>query len=168
MKKRNRRRFDFKTSGWIVFVNDLKYCVFFSSIQWQTAWTFNEFFYWPLFFFSKKKLRLVYQKWRWRWIKWYEGRQVENHDPTVVMFCCPWFVVDLWISSIWSVLSLSKLVGNLLSKLDWQCRYNFLQKFGRPKTFCLKIFSGIKKKTLKIFEAFFCFHFADRRLINAG
>ena len=97
-------------------------------------------FYWSLFFFSKKKLRLVYQKWRWRWIKWYEGRQVENHDPTVVMFCCPWFVVDLCISSIWNVLSLSKIVGATFSKLDWQCLYGIFRICGRLKTSGLDIF----------------------------
>ena len=147
MKKWNRRRFDFKISGWIVFVNYLKYCVFFSLIQWQTAWTLNEFFYWPLFFFSKKKLRLVYQKWRWRWIKWYEGRQVEKHDLTIVIFCCPWFVVDLCISSIWNVLSLRKIVGAIFSKLDWQCRYGIFRICGRPQTSRLKIKNGNKLKT---------------------
>ena len=125
-------------------------------------------FYWSLFFFSERKLRFVYQKWRWRWIKWYEGRRVENHDPMVVMFCCPWSVVDLCISSIWNVLSLSKIVGATFSKLDWQCRYVIFRICGRLKTPRLQIKTETKLRTWKHFTANCYFEFAGQRFKNGG
>ena len=84
-----------------------------------------------VFVFFVRVIFRFYIKCRRRWMIWYDGRQLESHDSTFVIFSCPWFAVDLWISLIWSVLSLSKLVGAILSKLDWQCRYDFFENVGR-------------------------------------
>ena len=91
-----------------------------------------------ILFFVGKIFRF-YSKCRWRWMIWYDGRQHENHDPKIVIFCCPWFAVDFRSSSIWSVFSLSKLIGTIFSKLDWQCRYDFSETLGGQKLLALKL-----------------------------
>ena len=130
-----------------------------------SAWTFNQFFNYH--FFVRKSFRL-YIKWRCRWNIWYDGGQLENHDPAIVIFCCPWFGVDLWISKNWSDLSLSKLVRAIFSKLDWQCRYDFFRIWGRLKTSCLRIKTENKFRTGKIFTANCYFEFAGLRFKNGG
>ena len=140
----------------------LNVCVSVFCVDFQTNFLIIIFY-----FFVKKSFRFCI-KWRCRWNIWYDGRQLENHDPTFVISCCPWFAVDLWISLIWSVLSLSKLVRAILSKLDWQCRYDVFRIWGRLKTSCLRIKTENKFRTGKIFTANCYFEFAGLRFKNGG
>ena len=88
---------------------------------------------------------------------WYDGGQHENYDPTFVIFRCPWLAVAFWISSIWSVLSLSKLVGAIFSKIDWQCRHDFSETLRGEKLFALNLMMETIWKRLKVSNQFFVF-----------